>query len=154
MTTPPQSPVASAADTATRILAVADRDVTFILRVVGESQQTLVEHFQSFIEESLNACGIGYGDHPLLRPFVDTHARELAEFVHNGIALRHRFGLRDCEAANIMPPDLRRVDLWDDLRSLIEQAEAHFAASPQGLPAILAEVTAFQESRRKDDADA
>ncbi|AYO81053.1 hypothetical protein [Methylobacterium brachiatum] len=154
MTTPPGTPSASAADVATRILAVADRDVTFILRIVGESQQTLVDHFQNFIEESLTACGIGYGDHPLLRPFVDTHARELAEFVHNGIALRHRFRLGDFQTTNITPPDLQRVDLWDDLRSLIEQAEAHFAASPQGLPAILAEVTTFQESRRKDDADA
>lgn len=154
MTTPPHLPAASAADVASRIVAAANRDVTFVLRITGESQQTLLEHFLSFIVDALNACGVGYGDHPLLRPFVETHAHELADFVHNGLALRHRFGLAGFEAASGTPPDLLRMDLWDDLRSLVEDAETHFARAPQGLPAILAEVTAFQEGRRKDGPDA
>lgn len=154
MSLQPHPQAASAADVASRILAAADRDVTFVLKIIGESQETLLEHFRSFIEDALNACGVGYGDHPLLRPFVETHARELAEFVHNGIALRHRFGLAGFEAVGVTPRDLLRMDLWDDLRSLVEDAEAHFAGAPQGLSAILAEVTAFQEAQRKDDPDA
>lgn len=154
MTTPPRLPTAPAAAVASRIVTVADRDMTFVLRIIGESQQTLLEHFLTFIEDALNACGVGYGDHPLLRPFVETQAREMAEFVHNGLALRHRFGLAGLKTAGGSPPDLLRMDLWDDLRSLVEDAEAHFAGAPQGLAAILAEVTAFQEGRREDGSDA
>jgi hypothetical protein len=143
-------PVASALDVASRIIETADRDVAFVLRLVGESQYILIRHFHNFIEAELAHHGVVYGDHPLLRPFIETHARELAEFVHNGIGLRHRFDLRAFEAMRGDPSQLLRVDLWDSLRSHIEHAERHFVSGPHGLRAILDEVEADRTMRKTE----
>jgi hypothetical protein len=145
----PAEPPSCATDVASRILAAADRDVAVVLRLVGESQQRLVDHFHRFIEAALRAKDVDYGDHPLLRPFIETHARELAGLVHDGIGLRLRFGLRAFEQGSD-PLHLLRMDLWDHLRSQIEQAERHFAASPAGLAAIIAEVASFQAGGARD----
>jgi hypothetical protein len=144
----PERPVASALDVASRILEKADRDVAFVVRLVGESQYILTRHFHVFIETELAQHGVVYGDHPLLRPFIETHARELAEFVHTGIGLRHRFSLQAFEQTAGDPMRLLRVDLWDSLRSHIEHAERHFVSGPHGLRAILDEVEADQAMRK------
>jgi hypothetical protein len=141
-------PIASAADVASRILETAERDVAFVVRLVGDSQYVLVRHFHTFIEGELAHHGVVYGDHPLLRPFIETHARELAEFVHNGIGLRHRFSLQAFEQTAGDPLRLLRVDLWDSLRSHIEHAERHFVSGPHGLRAILNEVEAEKAARQ------
>ena len=137
-------PLLSAADVASRIIEHADRDVAFIVRLVGDSLHLIVEHFHVFIERELASNGVGYGDHPLLRPFIETHARELAEFVVTGIGLAHRFTLQEFEKTRGDPLRLLRVDLWDNLRSHIEHGERQFVTGPHGLKAILEEVKAIQ----------
>ncbi|MDQ0391930.1 hypothetical protein [Labrys monachus] len=127
---------------ASEILSRADRDLAFVIRLVGESQYLLVRHFQLFIEDQLARRGVVYGDHPLLRPFIETHARELAEFVLNGVGLEHQFGLQAIETLAGDPMRLLRVDLWDSLRSHVEDAQRRFVSGVGGLQRILADVEA------------
>jgi hypothetical protein len=127
---------------ASEILSRADRDLAFVIRLVGESQYLLVRHFQAFIEDELAQRGVVYGDHPLLRPFIETHARELAEFVLNGVGLEHQFGLQAIETLAGDPLRLLRVDLWDSLRSHVEDAQRRFVSGIGGLQRILADVEA------------
>ncbi|MDQ0475098.1 hypothetical protein [Labrys wisconsinensis] len=136
-----------AAALATQILDRADRDLAFVVRLVGESQYMLVRHFVGFIEAELRARGVVYGDHPLLRPFIETHARELTDFVLQGIGLRHQFGLQALETLAGDPQRLLRVDLWDSLRSHIEDARRRFVSVVGGLPRILAEIEALPGGR-------
>lgn len=127
----------AAAALASLILERAERDVTFMVHLVGESQDLLVRHFVAFIETELGKRGIGYGGHPLLRPFIETHARELADFVLHGIGLRHQFGLRTLETMTGDPARLLRVDLWDSLQSHVDDAQRHFISDVGGLQRIL-----------------
>jgi hypothetical protein len=125
---------------ASQILARADRDVTFVVRLIGESQNLLVRHFIVFIEVELGKRGMSYGIHPLLRPFIETHARELADFVLQGIGLRHQFGLQAIETMVGDPARLLRVDLWDSLQSHINDAQQHFVSGAGGLQRILSQI--------------
>lgn len=136
-----EEPVAAAA-LASQILARADRDVAFMVHLIGESQNLLVRHFVVFIETELAKRGIGYGAHPLLRPFIETHARELTDFVLQGIGLRHQFGLQTLETMAGDPARLLRVDLWDSLQSHINDAQHHFASGVGGLQRILVQIGA------------
>jgi len=129
-----------AATLASQILARADRDVTFMVHLVGESQNLLVRHFVMFIETELAKRGISYGAHPLLRPFVETHARELTDFVLQGVGLRHQFGLQALETMAGDPARLLRVDLWDSLQSHINDAQHHFVSGVGGLQRILVQI--------------
>src|SRR5262245_26284320 len=131
-----------AATLASQILERADRDVTFMVHLVGESQDLLVRHFVVFIEAELAKRGISYGAHPLLRPFIETHARELTDFVLQGIGLRHQFGLQALETMAGDPSWLLRVDLWDSLESHINDAQRHFVSGVGGLQRILAQIEA------------
>lgn len=133
---------AAAATLASQILARADRDVTFMVHLIGESQNLLVRHFVVFIETELAKRGISYGAHPLLRPFIETHARELTDFVLQGIGLRHQFGLQALETMAGDPARLLRVDLWDSLQSHINDAQHHFASGVSGLQRILVQIGA------------
>jgi len=132
--------VASAAEVASKIIDRADRDVALVVQLVGESQYLLVRHFETFIEGELARRGIVYGDHLLLRPLVETHGRELAEFVLSGVAIHHRFGLSALEKPEGDPLRLLRSDLWDSIRSHTEDAERHFVSEAGGLPKIITEV--------------
>ncbi|WP_454620973.1 hypothetical protein [Bradyrhizobium cenepequi] len=134
-----EEPVA-AATLASKILARADSDVTFMVHLIGESQNLLVRHFVVFIETELARRGVSYGAHPLLRPFIETHARELTDFVLQGIGLRHQFGLQALEAMAGDPARLLRVDLWDSLRSHINDAQQHFVSDVGGLKRILVQI--------------
>jgi hypothetical protein len=125
---------------ASAMLDRADRDIAFVMRFVGESQYLLNRHFQTLIESELAERHVVYGDHPFLRLFVETHARELTEFVLNNVTLKHQFGLQAFERLAGDPMRLLRADLWDTLRSTIESAEAHFVSDLGGLGEILAEV--------------
>ena len=125
---------------ASTIIDNADRDIAFIVRISGESLDLLSRHFQSFIESELRNNGVFYGDHPLLRLFVETHGRELTDFVVNGIALSHQLGLQTFERMGGDSMRLLRADLWDTLRSYIETAEQHFLSGLGGLQDILTEV--------------
>ncbi|MFB9267290.1 hypothetical protein ACFFWD_29725 [Bradyrhizobium erythrophlei] len=134
-----EQPVA-AATLASQILARADRDITFMVHLVGESQNLLVRHFVVFIEAELAKRGINYGAHPLLRPFIETHARELTDFVLQGIGLRHQFGLQVLETMAGDPSRLLRVDLWDSLQAHIEAAQRQFTSGIGGLQRILTQI--------------
>ncbi|WP_454648729.1 hypothetical protein [Bradyrhizobium liaoningense] len=134
-----EGPVA-AATLASQILARADRDITFVVHLVGESQNLLVRHFIIFIESELAKRGMSYGVHPLLRPFVETHARELSDFVLQGIGLRHQFGLQTIETMVGDPARLLRVDLWDSLQSHVNDAQQHFVSDARGLQRILDQI--------------
>jgi len=132
----------AAAALASQILSRADRDVTFIVHLVGESQDLLIRHFVVFIETELANRSISYGAHPLLRPFIETHARELTDFVLQGIGLRHQFGLQALETMAGDPSRLLRVDLWDSLQSHINDARRHFVSGVGGLQRILVQIEA------------
>ena len=125
---------------ASMIIDNANRDIALIVRISGESLDLMSRHFQSFIESELRNQGVLYGDHPLLRLFVETHGRELTDFVVNGIALSHQLGLQTFERMGADTTRLLRADLWDTLRSYIETAEQHFLSGLGGLQDILAEV--------------
>jgi hypothetical protein len=133
---------ATASEIASQIIDRADRDVALVVQLVGESQYLLVRHFETFIEGELGRRGLVYGAHPLLRPFIETHARELADFVSSGVALRHRFGLQAFENLTGDPLRLLRADLWDSLRSHIEDAQRHFLSGVGGLQKILSQIEA------------
>ena len=131
---PPASVMAS------RIVERVDSDLAFIPRLMGESLYLLTSHFVQIIEQALAGEGVAYGDHPLLRPFVELHARELTDFVLNGLSLRHQFGVQTLERMAGDPLRLFRVDLWDSLGALTADAEHSFLSHPSGLQALLAKV--------------
>jgi len=141
-------PASEAEALAAAIIARADRDVAFVARITGESRYLLVSHFERAIERELERHGIAYGDHPLLRPMVEAHGRELAEFVVNAVGLEHQFALAAIERLAGDPARLLRVDLWDTLRAGIEAAERHLASPAGGLPSIVAEVDALRREAR------
>ena len=125
---------------ASQILERADSDIAFIPKLMGESRYLLTSHFVAVIERALAQEGFGYGDHPLLRPFVELHSRELTDFVSNGIGLRHQFGIKPLERMMGDPSRLLRVDLWDSLSALIGDAERLFLCDPGGLRALVAQI--------------
>ncbi|GAB4065585.1 hypothetical protein KHC28_03405 [Ancylobacter sonchi] len=129
---------------ASAILDNAERDVVFMLRIRGQSLDLLSRHFREFIERSLESNGVGYGDHPLLRLFVETHGRELTDFVVSGMALSHQTDLKVFEQFGGDSTHLLRADVWDSLRGYIESAEQHFLSGLGGLHDILAEIDAHR----------
>lgn len=141
-----KKPLASASDVASQIIASADRDLTFVVHIVGESQYLLVRNFETFIEEELARHGIFYGEHVLLRPLVEHHARELTEFVLSGVAIHHRISLHELENPVGDPLKLLRSDLWDSIRSHIEDVQQHFITDVGGLQKIL---TQLEENKPK-----
>jgi len=143
----------SATTVASAMLDHADRDIAFVMRFVGESQYLLNRHFQTLIEAELARRTVVYGDHPFLRIFVETHARELTDFVLSNVALKHQFGLQAFERLAGDPMRLLRADLWDTLRSTIESAEEHFVSNLGGLGEILAEVAVAQAGLSEEARD-
>lgn len=136
----PESLRAGKAGIAEKIIQYADRDIVFSIKILGESRNNLQQHFQNFIRLELEKIGISFGDHPLLLPFIETHAFELAEFVTTGVALEHQISMQQFEKLSGDPLNLLRVDLWDTLSSHIEKAESHFLSDIGGLRSILAAV--------------
>ncbi len=138
---------------AEKILAQADRDIVFSIRILGESRNFLQQHFQDFIRLELDKCDVSFDDHPLLLPFIESHASELTEFVATGVGLQHQFSVREFEKLAGDPMKLFRVDLWDSLSSHIAVAEQQFLTGMDGLRAILAAVAeerAVQQAKRGD----
>lgn len=136
---------------AEKIIANADRDVVFSIKILGESRDNLKQHFHDFIRHELETRGITFGDHPLLLPFIETHGHELTEFVVTGVALEHQISLREFEKLAGDPMKLFRVDLWDSLRDHIENAQTQFVSGIGGLQSILAAVAeerALQEAQK------
>ncbi|QJP16892.1 hypothetical protein G3545_26590 [Starkeya sp. ORNL1] len=140
-------PNAGATATASKIIAHADRDMAFVVRLSGEGLDLLSRHFIGFIEAELARAGVVYGDHPLLRLFVETHSRELTEFVLSSLTLRHRFELRMFQHMTHEAMHMLRTDLWDSLRGDIEAAERHFRSGLGGMREILTEIEDLRKSR-------
>ncbi len=129
---------------AARIMARAEQDLVFVPQLLSESQHILQQHFQAFVRTELAERGITFGDHPLLLPFIETHGRELADFVLTSLALHHQFRLTEFETLAGDPARLLRLDLWNTLQSHIDHAEQHFLSGVGGLPRIL---QAVEEAR-------
>ena len=138
---------------AAEIMQRADRDIVLVVKLLGESRHLLQQHFQDFVRDELAARGIGFGDHPLLLPFIETHGSELAEFVISGIALHHQFRLSAFETMGGDPHRLLRVDVWNTLQSYIDKAEAHFVSDIGGLQQILQAVDEARDLRVDLDGD-
>jgi hypothetical protein len=125
---------------AARIIEAAETDIVFIPRIVGRSLHILTTHFVDVIEKALAEQGITYGDHPLLRPFIDVHSRELTDFVLNGLALSHQFGVSTLERLRGDPDKLLRVDLWDSMSKHIGDAEQAFFRNGGGMQALILKI--------------
>lgn len=149
----PNAGASGATATASKIIAHADRDMAFVVRMSGESLDLLSRHFVAFIESELARVGVVYGDHPLLRLFVETHGRELTEFVLSSLALRHRLELRSFQHMTHEATQMLRTDLWDSLRGDIEAAERHFLSGLGGMREILAEIEELRKSREGAGVD-
>lgn len=133
----PNIPRPGQAGIAEKIVQHADRDIFLSLKIVGDSRNNLQQHFQEFIRAELDKNEVSFGDHPLLLPFIETHAHELTEFVTTGVGLEHQFSMREFERLSGDPLKLFRVDLWDSLSAHIEKAEAHFVSEIGGLKSVL-----------------
>lgn len=148
----PKSLRTNNAGIAEKIIQYADRDIVFSIKILGQSRNNLQQHFQDFIRHELENNGISFGDHPLLLPFIETHGRELTEFVTTGVALEHQISMQRFENLSGDPLNLFRVDLWDSLSSHIKKAESHFLSDIGGLRKILTAV-AEERALRKDPGD-
>jgi hypothetical protein len=135
-------------DLATALIARAEEDLIYEPRVVGESPFMLQHYFQDFIMAQLEEHSVSFDDHPLLRLFMETHARELTEFVMTGVGLGHHIRLSELEKLGPDPERLRRIDLWDSFVTHIKKAEEHFVSGLGGLQKILAHVEEIQGLRR------
>lgn len=133
----PHSQRTRADEIAGRIIRHADRDIVFAVQILGDGRNNLQQHFQDYIRVELARHDIDFGDHPLLLPFIETHARELTDFVTTGVGLEHQMTLQSFEKLSGDPLKLFRVDLWDSLRAHIERAEAHFVNHVDGVQKIL-----------------
>jgi len=149
----PNSEGTRADEIAGRIIRHADRDIVFAVQILGEGRNNLQQHFQDYIRVELARHDIDFGDHPLLLPFIETHARELTEFVTTGVGLEHQMTLQSFEKLSGDPQKLFRVDLWDSLRSHIERAEAHFVSHVDGVQKILEAVMEERALQRTGKAE-
>lgn len=131
-----------ASSIATAIAERGDSDITFVPTFVGESHYLLSNHFIKVIEGALSRQGIVYGDHPLLRPFIELHAKELTDFVVTGVGLSHQLRLPVLEQLTGDQTSLLRVDIWDSLLRLINEAEQAFYQNGGGLKALLEKIRA------------
>lgn len=139
---------------ATTIINAVETDIVFIPRIVGSSLHVLTAHFVAVIEKALAGQGITYGDHPLLRPFIEVHSRDLTDFVLNGLALSHQFGVSTLECLKGDPDKLLRVDLWDSLSKHIGEAEEAFFRNGGGLQALVLKIRETSPAPKLSVSDA
>jgi hypothetical protein len=123
-------------------MQLMSRDLVFTMTFLGESQHRMQRHFEAFIAEALTAAGVTQETHPMIRLFVERHATLLREFVFSGVALSRQFGIGEIERLTGDTASLMRIDIWDQLKSHIEMAEARFRAQLPDLPRQLADFEA------------
>lgn len=126
-----------AAHVADALIELLPRDAIFALRFLSESRLRLLEHFQSFIMAQLAEAGATPKTHPMLGAFAETHALALRDFVVSGVEVTHQFSLPHIERLSGDSSGLLRVDIWDQLKSHIADAEAQFKRQVCGLQAQL-----------------
>lgn len=125
---------------AEEIINRAQQDLVFSMQFLGESQHLLMQYFCRFIAEELGRHGVDQETHPLLQLFVDTHAAELRDFVFAGVALSRQFRIVDIEDIIGDSTKLLRTDIWDQLTTYIQTAEAQFQAQAKDFPDMLAQM--------------
>lgn len=130
------------------IIERAEFDVVYEPRFIGESSYLLRRHFQDFIRKQLEHLSVSVDDNPIVYRFVDTHARELADFVTTGLALNQQIRLPDLEMLGPDPEKIRRVDLWDGLASHIRDAERSFISN---VPELYKELTRLDQELQSSD---
>lgn len=124
---------AQGGDVAGALVGLLPRDAVFALRLLGESRLRLLEHFQRFILAELGASGATPQSHPMLPAFAETHALALRDFVVSGVEGAHQLALERVERLMGDSGGLLRVDIWDQLKSHIADAEAQFRGQIGGL---------------------
>ena len=129
-------------DAVNELMGLMSRDLVFSMTFLGESQHRMQRHFETFIAEALTEAGVTQETHPMIRLFVERHATLLREFVFSGVALSRQFGIGEIERLTGDTASLMRIDIWDQLKSHIEMAEARFRAQLPDLPRQLADFEA------------
>lgn len=125
------------AHVANALVELLPRDAIFALRFLGESRVRLLEHFQTFIMAEFAKAGATTQTHPLLHAFSETHALTLRDFVVSGVEVTHQFSLEHIERLTGDVGGLLRVDIWDQLKSHIADAEAQFHRQVDGMRSSL-----------------
>ena len=120
-------------DVASTLVRLLPRDAIFALRLLGESRLRLLEHFQGFILSEFAKAGATPQTHPMLHAFAETHALALRDFVASGVEGAHQLALEHVERLMGDVEGLLRVDIWDQLKSHIADAEAQFRRQLGGL---------------------
>ncbi len=115
------------------LVALMPRDAIISLRFLGESRLLLLQHFQSFILDEFARAGATPLSHPMLHAFAETHALALRDFVFSGVEGAHQLALEHFERLLGDAGALLRVDVWDQLKSHIADAEAQFHRQIGGL---------------------
>lgn len=131
-------PTPSPEDVTADLVRLLPRDAVFVLRFLGESQLRLLRHFQDFIAAELAREGVTPETHPMIHGFIGTHALTLRDFVFNGVGMAHQVRLPAMERLTGDTTSVLSVDVWDQLRSHIELAEARFRVEVPALPAEFA----------------
>ena len=145
-TWPASSGAASDDHVADALVELLPRDAIFALRFLGESRVRLLEHFQAFIMGEFSKLGATAESHPMLHAFSETHALALRDFVVSGVEGAHQFALEHMERLMGDSGGLLRVDIWDQLKSHIGDAETQFQRQLEGLQK---ELEAYRAPERK-----
>ena len=72
----------------------------------------MVHYFVRLIESELTQRGIVWGASLRLRPFIETHARELRDFVLNGVGLPRQFGPQALSPWTDIPCECCGLTCW------------------------------------------
>jgi hypothetical protein len=131
----PRLPGSLQNDVTTRLATLMQRDLVFVMRFIGESQQVMQAHFQDFILHELALTGVTPETHPMLHAFAEKHALMLRDFVFSGVSLSRQFRVEQME--QLTGDTMIRVDVWDQLRSHINTAEGQFRTQLPELPPVL-----------------
>lgn len=132
----------SGAKLAEEIVALAARDLVFVMQFMGESQYKVLRHFQELVIDELAARGIRREDHALLQIFIDKHATEMRDFVFSGLAMSRPVRVEEMERMMGDTTNVLRTDVWDALRSHIDAVELRFLEEADSLPDQLAAIEA------------
>lgn len=124
------------------VVSRAARDLVFVMQFVGESQYTVLKHFQELVIRELAARGITREDKALLQIFIDRHATEMRDFVFSGVALSRPIRIEEMEQMMGDTTNVIRTDVWDALRSHIDAVERKFLADADDLPRQLSAIEA------------
>ena len=139
-----------AAEVANDLVALMSRDVVFVPRFLGESQERLRQYFREFSLTEMARAGITVEMHPMLPAFLDRHAALLCEFVFMGVSLPHQLRIIEIERLQNDQAGLLRMDLWDQLKFHIAAAEERFRKDMPALADSLARLEPSRGVAKKD----